>query len=153
MEEVYLKVEKCKICNGEYKEVNKSHVRAKHNMTWEEYQAYNKITPVQDQEKIQTIWDSVNIDSIEFKVRHRALSSSIPHIRNNECVDLRNGKICHGCKRKIHGISVFIILYTYIEMRTNKPEHMKKPYHKDCAIAVADSTHRIGVVLNPIKTD
>jgi len=143
-------MQRCKVCNQEFKEVNKSHVRAKHDLTWDEYQRYGVIQLEENGKPVENIWSSVNIEAIEFKVRYREMRHNLVEIRDRECVDLRQGKNCFGCLNPISELAVYVILSSSNETRFKEPEFMKKPHHLDCAVARAHRGSLIGMVMNPI---
>lgn len=150
MVEVYLNMDKCKVCRQPFKVVNKSHVRAKHDLSWEEYEAIGDVQLVDDAgEPIESIWDSTDISAIEFKVKNKVLGQKIVQIRDQYCVDLRQGKNCYGCVQEISEIAVYVILQGEKEIRLEEPQIMKKPYHRNCAIAIASKSAKIGLVMNP----
>lgn len=132
--------------------VNKSHVRSKHDLTWDEYESYGEVKLVDDSgEPIESIWDSIDTSHIEFRIKNRTLGNRIVEISNRRCVDLRQGRNCYGCVQKIESIAVYVILHTENELKLETPEYMKKPYHKKCAMAVASKTSKIGIVMNPVE--
>lgn len=148
--EVYPSMDRCKVCKQPFKVVNKSHVRAKHDLSWEEYEAIGDVELVgQDGKPIRSIWDSLDTSAIEFKIKNRVLKQKIVQIKDRYCVDLRQGKNCYGCVEKIHEIAVYIILTSEKEILLEEPQVMKKPYHRDCALAVASKHNKIGLVMNP----
>ena len=141
-------MEPCKVCKKTLKTINMSHVKT-HDMTMEEYEAYGDVNPIEAGDNVDSVWNSIDTESTEYKVKVNHHKSNIIHLSRRDVVDLRDGRKCAFCGEILIYLTVYIILDTSEEVHLKKPMTMKKPYHKDCAIAKSSIKHRIAAVMNP----
>lgn len=128
---------KCKACNKEYAVINIQHL-ATHDMTMEEYDNIGKVEPVEPQEEIETIWSSIDTNSMEYKMKVAQLNRTINTLNNKTNVTIEKGRACPVCHQRIYEATSFVLLRTKHEQQGNRLREPQSIKHKACAIATAN---------------
>ena len=136
---------KCKVCDKELARINTSHVKT-HKMTMEEYNNIDNIKIEKEEVKLETIWDSIDTSTVEYKMKVSKLSNNIKQVKQSNMIKFDDKDNCPVCLEKIFETYAFVHLKNKWEQKSGKLERPQVVMHRPCAIATGTVNFLLGRV-------
>ena len=154
MEEVFknmVKKEICKICNREFVSLTLSHIKTHGIDTRDAYNEYviDTVTSEVKEEKVESIWDYVDVNSMQYKMRVVKLGKTIVMLRSSRNVTIENERKCPQCNDRIYEPHAFVHLRTRWERTARELQTPQDVMHKPCAIASGNMANTMAMVKTP----
>lgn len=137
----------CKVCDKELMVINMSHIST-HNMTKEEYKAYGEVEPVEPEQQVETIWDSVDTNSVEYKMKVAKFRFPV-ELTSRMNITVDQNRKCPVCLQRIFESVVFVLLSNRSEIMGRRALTPQSAKHKACTIAIADIRDVVATTFYP----